>query len=463
MAEPLPTKCVAEFVGTFLLVFTVCCNIAFGPSAWGGTSIGMVLMVAIYTFAKVSGSNFNPAVSITLGLSQLLNGPGMGMVDVLAYIVSQVLGGKAATIVFTWIFKKEVAPLAVQDIHNIWQTGACETLYTFMLVFVVLNTAAARKYSVQGNEWFGMAIAFSVVAGAFGAGAVSGGCFNPAVAISLDTASHFKVTSGLWLKYTGFELVGSVLALLFYLLVRPGDVEDDHIDLTVGITPTISKLTSEFLGTYILVLTVGLNVLGGSEAGAFSIAASLTSMIYALGDVSGAHFNPAVTVAVKLADSSSIETPMVPAYMVVQCLGGIAAGFTYAWIYNGEPFALGPQSDEITWGQVAGAEVVFTAVLCMTVIAVAVFKTSKLSSMFGLMIGSCVTVGGFAIGGISGGSLNPAVSVGIAVSSLLNGGAVVNALYYSIFEIGGAVLAAGILVLTKESEKPADYVPLQNQ
>ena len=63
----------------------------------------------------------------------------------------------------------------------------------------------------------------------------------------------------------------------------------------------VTELVSEFLGTYMLVLTVGLNVLGKSKAAAFSIAAGPTSMIYALGDVSGAHFNPAVTVAILLA------------------------------------------------------------------------------------------------------------------------------------------------------------------
>merc|ERR1712113_1200689 len=67
-----------------------------------------------------------------------------------------------------------------------------------------------------------------------------------------------------------------------------------------------SKLVSEFLGTFMLVLTVGLNVIGGSKAPVFSIAASLMCMIYALGSVSGAHFNPAVTVAIATRAQSPI-------------------------------------------------------------------------------------------------------------------------------------------------------------
>merc|ERR1719272_2520686 len=66
-----------------------------------------------------------------------------------------------------------------------FSAGLCEMLYTFMLVFVVLNVAAARKYQGEGagNQWYGLAIGFVVIAGAYGAGVVPGGCFNPAVAI----------------------------------------------------------------------------------------------------------------------------------------------------------------------------------------------------------------------------------------------------------------------------------------
>merc|ERR1719263_1777709 len=97
------------------------------------------------------------------------------------------------------------------------------------------------------------------------------------------------------------------------------------------------------------------------------------------------------------------------------------AGYTYAWIYSGASFALGP-SKTFTWTGVAIAEVCFTFLLCYVVLCVACSERTKTSHMFGLAIGSCVTVGGCAIGGISGGSLNPAVSFGIAAAEILNGG-----------------------------------------
>merc|ERR1719498_2170609 len=78
---------------------------------------------------------------------------------------------------------------------------------------------------------------------------------------------------GWCLAYVAFELVGAALAAGAFVLVRPGDFDQQGDSAT-------SELVSEFLGTFFLVLTVGLNVLGNSPAGAFSIAASLMCMIY---------------------------------------------------------------------------------------------------------------------------------------------------------------------------------------
>jgi len=72
-------KYVSEFVGTYLLVFTVGCNVISGSPVWAGTSIGCVLMVAIYALGGVSGANFNPAVSVALGLSEKLPWKDVGI------------------------------------------------------------------------------------------------------------------------------------------------------------------------------------------------------------------------------------------------------------------------------------------------------------------------------------------------------------------------------------------------
>ena len=83
MAEPTITaKVAAEFLGTFLLVFTVGCNVLSGNAVWGGVSIASVLMVAIYSLGGISGANFNPAVSLALGISKAMNGDGLEWKDI---------------------------------------------------------------------------------------------------------------------------------------------------------------------------------------------------------------------------------------------------------------------------------------------------------------------------------------------------------------------------------------------
>merc|ERR1719171_24653 len=94
---------------------------------------------------------------------------------------------------------------------------------------------------------------------------------------------------------------------------------------------------------------------------------------------------------------------------------------------------------------------VFTFVLCFVVLSVATIA-SPLSQYFGLAIGFCVTAGGLAIGNVSGGSLNPAVSTGISAARIIGGGHFYNCLIYSAVELAGAAVAAGVFRVTRPSE-----------
>merc|ERR1719321_1241717 len=199
---------------------------------------------------------------------------------------------------------------------------------------------------------------------------VSGGAFNPAVALGIDASSvmgadfKFFGMSGI---YTACQLVGAMLASIMFFLVRPKEYNTE-------LNKTMSNLLSEFIGTFYLVLTVGFNVYTGSKCGAWSIAASLMCMIYALGNVSGAHFNPAVTIAILLSGRGKIDAGALGAvlYIVVQILAGVTAACV-AMFTCGRAHAFGPVGDS-KWGQVAVAEVVFTFVLCFVVLCVATVK-----------------------------------------------------------------------------------------
>merc|ERR1719191_970349 len=103
--------------------------------------------------------------------------------------------------------------------------GLAEVFYTAMLCFVVLNVAASTANGCDtGNQFYGLAIGFVIVAGAYGAGNISGGAFNPAVAFGLETSSmqHFK---GWSFAYLGYEFLGAVLASVCHRLVRPKEYE----------------------------------------------------------------------------------------------------------------------------------------------------------------------------------------------------------------------------------------------
>merc|ERR1719359_1353962 len=136
-------------------------------------------------------------------------------------------------------------------------------------------------------------------------------------------------------------------------------------------------------------------------------------------------------------------------YMGVQIVGGICAAFTYSFLMNGQTFQLKPEKS--SWAQVAIAELVFTFVLAFVVLSVATVK-SALSEYFGFAIGMCVTVGGLAIGKVSGGSLNPAVTSGIFFSHLAKGGSFSTFLGYVLVEIIAGAAAAGVFQLTQPSE-----------
>merc|ERR1719252_378352 len=241
-------------------------------------------MVSIYALGGVSGANFNPAVSVTLGLSNKLDWPTVGI-----YCVVQILAGICAGLSYGALFFK-VFNLAPGAGFGWWEAAMAEVLYTFMLCFVVLNVACAKKNA--GHQFYGLAIGFVIVAGAYGAGNISGGAFNPAVALGLDVSSA-GVGFGWGFAYTGYEIVGAALAAGLFRVCRPDDFGEELEGPDKDQYKLGTKCVSEFIGTFILVLTVGLNVLTTSPAGAFSIAASLMCMIFALGNCSGAHFNPA--------------------------------------------------------------------------------------------------------------------------------------------------------------------------
>jgi len=436
MGETTLKNCVSEFIGTYLLVLTVGCNVIGGSSTWAALSIASSLMVGIYSLGSVSGANFNPAVSLALFLTGNMDAAKMGI-----YMATQVVGGICASLTYLWLHGSAFN-LAPGEGFGGAGAAVAEIAYTFMLCFVVLR-AAVSKMNPADNEYFGLAIGFVIVAGGYAGGWISGGAFNPAVAIGIDVASAGQGVY--WcLLYTVYEFIGAALAAGAHMMV-----EDSS---STG--KMVKQFVSEFIGTFFLVFTVGLNVLGSSPAPALSIGASLMCMIYALGGVSGAHFNPAVTVALTLAGKSPAGD--IPHYMAAQLLGGLAASLAYTGLV-GKAVPLQPGAGH-SWSDAAFAEILYTFVLCFVVLNVATLSGQHLTNggkakqIYGLAIGFCIVVGGYAIGSVSGGSLNPAVSFALDTSHALKGGSWMNCLMYTVFELAGAGLASLAFMVCQPEE-----------
>ena len=178
------------------------------------------------------------------------------------------------------------------------------------------------------------------------------------------------------------------------------------------------KYLTEFLGTFFLVLTIGLAVGSGTTFAPIAIGSALMIMVYMGGHISGAHYNPAVTLAVFIRGKIDIKDAGI--YWVSQILGGVAAAFLAGWLVQDADFTfLVEKAGSASPVQALAVEILFTFALALVVLNVATAKGTEGNSFYGLAIGFTVLVGAFAGGPISGGAFNPAVGIG---PNVINGG-----------------------------------------
>jgi aquaporin Z len=211
-------KYVVEFIGTFFLVFTVGMTVLGASPDAAGTAlaplaIGSSLMVMIYAGGHISGGHYNPAVTLAVWVRGRI-----AMLDALIYWVVQVLGGLAAA--FLVLYMKH-NPAMTGDIPagSVDRALVAEFLFTFALAFVVLNVATAK--GTANNSYYGLAIGFTVLTGAYAVGAVSGGAFNPAVAVGITAMGLVKLAN-IWI-YLLADLAGGAAAGLVFNFLNPDD------------------------------------------------------------------------------------------------------------------------------------------------------------------------------------------------------------------------------------------------
>jgi aquaporin Z len=205
-------KYLVELIGTFFFVLTIgCVVIDKGAGPFAPIAIGAVLMVMIFAGGHISGGHYNPAVTLGVWMRGKCDTK-----DVAPYMAAQIIGAAMAAAVVK--FLKAGAVLSPGN-PQVLPALLAEFLFTFALVYVVLNVATAKGTS--GNSFYGLAIGMTVMVGAFSVGNISGGVFNPAIAVGI-TLMGLSAWSSIWIFLVA-DFLGGAAAALAFKVVNPGD------------------------------------------------------------------------------------------------------------------------------------------------------------------------------------------------------------------------------------------------
>jgi aquaporin Z len=220
-------KYVYEFIGTFFLVTVIgMVIIEPGTAALGFAplAIGTVLAVMIFAGGHVSGGHYNPAVSLAVFIRGDKQAFTFG--NMIGYWVVQLVAGFIAALLVLYLKGTVATANAVPMVVPTVNVAAvmipaliAEFLGTFALTYTVLNVATAKGTS--GNSFYGWAIGMAVLASAYAFGAITGGAFNPAVALGI-TQMGVTPWASIWIYWVPQLLAGIVAAFVFRA-AHPGE------------------------------------------------------------------------------------------------------------------------------------------------------------------------------------------------------------------------------------------------
>jgi len=204
---------VVEFIGTFFLMMAICMSVIGGLGQFAPLAIGVMLTVMVYAGGPISGAHYNPAASVAAYLRGSLH-----ISDLLPYIVAQVLGGTLASMLAGFLLTSMGAAEPTPKELDVVPSLIAELLGTFALVYVILNVSTVKR--TAGNSYFGLAIGFTVLTCAYLFGGISGGAFNPAVALGITMAGLTSWAS-IWIFIVANFVGGALAAFLFQYVNGP--------------------------------------------------------------------------------------------------------------------------------------------------------------------------------------------------------------------------------------------------
>ena len=195
----------------------------------------------------------------------------------------------------------------------------------------------------------------------------------------------------------------------------------------------MKKYLIEFIGTFFLVTTIGLT------GNPLAIGVMLTILVYMGGHISGAHYNPAVTISIFC--KKLIEGKEAINYILAQLIASFLGALLVFYI-NNDLMHVTPNTSYSPL-QIILCELIFTFLLVLVILNVATNKKTEGNSYYGFAIGFTVMASAYCVGGISGGAFNPAVGSGPALLDLFsgNGNDILNLWIYIVGPILGGYLA----------------------
>lgn len=210
MSPQLDRKLAVEFIGMFVFMFAV--GTAIAPANHVGAAlapiaIGSVLMVMVFAGGYVSGGHYNPAVSTAVFLRGRMKAN-----EYAAYVVTQLVAAVLAGLLVRWITGKQSAGATASTGKML----VVEIIFTFALAYTVLHVATST--GTAGNSFYGLAIGFIVLVGAISVGWISGGAFNPAIALGATVLGAFP-WSHIWI-YIVADLIGGAAAAGAFLYIQ---------------------------------------------------------------------------------------------------------------------------------------------------------------------------------------------------------------------------------------------------
>eukprot|EP00747_Dinoflagellata_sp_TGD_P082598 gnl/TRDRNA2_/TRDRNA2_161751_c1_seq1.p1 gnl/TRDRNA2_/TRDRNA2_161751_c1~~gnl/TRDRNA2_/TRDRNA2_161751_c1_seq1.p1 ORF type:complete len:518 (-),score=79.32 gnl/TRDRNA2_/TRDRNA2_161751_c1_seq1:53-1450(-) len=410
-------------------------------------AIGFVLIGGGYAATRVSGASFNPALALAVGVTA----KATDRFWLLPYMLFQFGGAIMAVITFAVVRPEEFLDMiGDQEQSDGWSAIVVRRLSACSRSLYDLCAMIGKSPHSESRGWGAAGPHAPQLAGS-GVGIAGSG-----IGLGVNTSNTPR---------TPRADVASV---------EDGTTSlDEPVVLGEGSSPMPARLMSEFIGTFMMVLTFGLNTVsldiqhGLSRASAgWGAGAIMCGLAYALAGVSGAHFGPATTLAVWLTGRGKFTWVEATNYATTQILAGVLAGIIYAVVQASGPnkdvhFKLEPKAG-FSWWSVVIAETLFTSMIILTMLAVTHLRipgppTHK-NFQYGLAKGLSFSAAGFALSGITGGQLNPALSVGIFVADGVAGHGFdpFGCVAFCACQLAGGLCAAGLFVATRPSEFKED-------